>query len=118
MPVAEVIAGFAPGEPFVWVFKLAGRESRVWGHVHRLEHERLLEYEYGDPHSRDVLGVVDVHRVIIELSRAGADTHVAVSQDANRSPAAAAHAAGGWRLALNNLKWLVERGSDGGADGR
>jgi uncharacterized protein YndB with AHSA1/START domain len=110
MPVTEVVAPWRRGEPFVWVLELAGRASRVEGRVHRVADERLLEYEYADPHSRDVLGVDNVHRVTIELSGDADDTRVAVVQDANLSEAARAHAEGGWRLALNHLKGLVERG--------
>ncbi|NUP11864.1 MAG: SRPBCC domain-containing protein [Polyangiaceae bacterium] len=109
MPVTAVIAPWQPGQRFVWAFKLGPRESRVEGVVHRVEDERLLEYEYQDPHSRDVLGIQNAHRVTLELFDDGDGTRLDVVQDANVSKAAQAHAEGGWRLALNNLKGLVEQ---------
>ncbi|AKT40286.1 SRPBCC family protein [Chondromyces crocatus] len=108
LPVTEVISGFRLGEPFVWVFELAGEPSRVEGLVHRVEEGRLLAYEYTDPHSRDVLQREDIHHVTIELSDEGAGTRATVIQDGNVSPAAQAHAEGGWRLSLNHLKGLIE----------
>lgn len=108
MPVTSVVAPWALGEPFVWTFILAGKESRVEGRVHRMEEDRLLEYEFADPHSRDALHVRNIHRVRIELADEAGGTRISVTQDANLSETARAHAEGGWRLALNNLKSLVE----------
>jgi uncharacterized protein YndB with AHSA1/START domain len=109
MPVTEVISGWRLGQPFVWLFELAGTPSRVEGFVLRADEGSLLEYEYADPHSRQVLQRENLHRVTIELVDEAQGTRVAVAQDANVSDAALAHAEGGWRLALNNLKGLVEQ---------
>ena len=109
MPVAEVIAPWRPGEPFVWAFDLMGTRALVEGVVHRSDEGQLLEYEYGDPHSREVLHCDNVHRVSIALGDEAGGTRVSVTQDAHVSNAAHAHAEGGWRLALNNFKGLVER---------
>jgi uncharacterized protein YndB with AHSA1/START domain len=109
LPVTEVVSPWRLGESFVWLFVLADQLSRVEGRVLQVDEHRLLEYDYTDPHSRDVLGVRDnVHRVSIELTDEGAHTRVTVTQDANVSDVARLHAEGGWRLALNHLKWLVE----------
>jgi uncharacterized protein YndB with AHSA1/START domain len=112
MPVLEVVSGWRLGEPFEWTLELAGGQSRLQGVVHRIEAEYLLEYEYEDPHSRDFLQLENVHRVRIELSDDVDGTRVTVVQDANVTNAARAHAEGGWRMALNNLKGLVESASD------
>jgi uncharacterized protein YndB with AHSA1/START domain len=109
MPVTKVVAPWRPNAPFSWTFTLAGLESTVSGRVQRVEDERLLEYDYADPHSRSVLGVDNVHRVSIELSDEAGATRVTVVQDANICEAARAHAEGGWRLALNNLARVVQR---------
>lgn len=108
MPVTQVIAGWQLGEPFVWAFELDGKASRVQGFVRRIEDEHEIEYEYEDPHARDVHGVTNVHRVVITLTEGESGTLVEVLQDANQSAAALAHAEGGWRLALNNLKAYLE----------
>jgi len=109
LPVSEVVQGWRLGEPFVWVFSLGDIESRVEGRVVAVVEERLLEYEYVDPHARVVQGTHNVHRVTIELSDDDLATRVSVVQDANLSLEAQAHAEGGWRLALNNLRTLVEK---------
>jgi uncharacterized protein YndB with AHSA1/START domain len=108
MPVAEVIAPWRAGEPFVWAFEMSGKRTLVEGRVHRIEEGVLLAYEYGDPHSRDVLRRRNVHQVSIVLSDEGRGTRVSVTQDANVSRAAQLHAEGGWRLALNHLKGSLE----------
>jgi uncharacterized protein YndB with AHSA1/START domain len=119
MPVTKVVVPWRLGQPFLWEFAFGGTASRVEGQVLRVEDERLLAYDYGDPHSRDVLGVPDhIHRVTIELTGEAGETRISVTQDANRSEAARAHAEGGWRLALNHLKGLVEASGEQDSDAR
>jgi hypothetical protein len=74
----------------------------------KISHGRCSKCEYADPHSKQALQHEDLHRVTIELVDEAQGTRVAVTQDANVSDAALAHAEGGWRLALNNLKGHVE----------
>jgi uncharacterized protein YndB with AHSA1/START domain len=107
MPVTEVISEWRAGSPFVWRFEMQGASYEVTGMVLRFDVGRLLEYDYLDP--LDVKHRADNrHRVTIELTDEGAATRVSVVQDNNATKAALAHAEGGWRLALNNLKALVE----------
>lgn len=115
MPITKVVAPWRLGEAFVWEFELAGKPTRVDGHVHGLSDERVLEYDYVDPHSREVLGRRDVHGVRVELSEVDDGTLVSVVQNANVTAEANAHAEGGWRLALHNLKRVVEAGAGRGA---
>ena len=107
MPVTEVISEWRAGGPFVWRFEMQGASYEVTGTVLRFDVDRLLEYDYLDPLSvkpdRE-----NRHRVTIELTDEGTATRVSVRQDNNLTKAALAHAEGGWRLALNNLKALVE----------
>src|SRR5580658_9733002 len=105
MPVAEVVSGWRLGQAFEWTFDMAGTGERmsVRGFVHRIEPERLLEYEYVDP-----LNFNNVHRVAIELSDEVGRTRVVVVQDANVTRAAHLHAEGGWRLAFTILRRLME----------
>lgn len=110
MPITEVLAPWRAGEPFAWAFEMQEVRTLVEGRVHHLEPGVLLAYEFGDPHSREVLHRENVHQVSIALMDDGPVTRVSVTQDANISAAAHAHAEGGWRLALNHLKGLVERG--------
>lgn len=102
MPVTEVISEWRPARPFAWRFEMQGKAKEVVGAVLRIEVDHLLRYDYLDPLT------AKPHRVRIELSDEGTATRVSVVQDNNLTAAAHAHAEGGWRLALNNLKVLVE----------
>jgi uncharacterized protein YndB with AHSA1/START domain len=111
MPVTEVLSAWSPGKPFLWKLDVQGKSYDLEGTVLRLEPDRLLEYEYRDPldgQGRVPRRVEHHHRVTIELSDEEIGTRVSVSQDNNRTKAEHAHAEGGWRLALNNLKVLAE----------
>jgi uncharacterized protein YndB with AHSA1/START domain len=103
MPVRDVIAAWRPASAFVWRFEMQGKILDVTGTVLRYEADRVLEYDYLDPLVRN-----NRHRVTIELSEEGTATRVSVVQDRNLTRAALAHAEGGWRLALSNLKAIVE----------
>jgi uncharacterized protein YndB with AHSA1/START domain len=103
MPVREVISEWRPAAAFAWRFEMQGKIRDVTGTVLRYEADRVLEYDFIDPLVRD-----NRHRVTIELSEEGTSTRVSVVQDRNLTSAALAHAEGGWRLALNNLKAIVE----------
>lgn len=108
LPVDEVTQGFRVSETFVWTFDLNGHRASVEGRVHVLDPPRLLAYEYIDPHARDILGITNVHQVRIELRPEAPGTRVSAMEDSHLSDAAHAHAEGGWRLALHNLKALLE----------
>ena len=103
MPVTEVISEWRPASVFVWRFEMLGKIHDVRGTVLRYDAGHVLEYEYLDPLVRD-----NHHRVRIELSDDGTSTRVSVVQDNNLTRAAIAHAEGGWRLALSNLKAILE----------
>jgi uncharacterized protein YndB with AHSA1/START domain len=108
MPVTEVISEWRAGSPFVWRYEMQGASYEVTGTVFRFDVDRLLEYDYLDPLSVKPHRADNRHRVTIELTDEGTATRVSVVQDNNLTKAALAHAEGGWRLALNNLKALVE----------
>lgn len=103
MPVTEVISEWRPASAFVWRFEMLGKIHDVRGTVLRYDAGQALEYDYLDPLARN-----NHHRVRIELSDEGTSTRVSVVQDNNLTRAALAHAEGGWRLALSNLKAIVE----------
>lgn len=107
-PVSEVVAPWRPSAAFVWGFEMLGERTLVEGAVRRFDENRALEYDFVDPHTRDLLHREHLHRVSIELFDEGAATRVTVTQDGNIGSAAHAHAEGGWRLALNHLKRLIE----------
>jgi uncharacterized protein YndB with AHSA1/START domain len=103
VPVTEVLEPWRLGEAFRWKFDMNGHASVVEGTVRRLEEGRLLQYDFIDPHSRDLRGRDNLLQVTLELAPEGQKTRVSVTQTGNESEAARLHAEGGWRLALNNL---------------
>ena len=50
----------------------------------------------------------DYHRVTIELSGEGAQTHLSLIEHGNATERELAHSQGGWQLALGNMKALLE----------
>jgi uncharacterized protein YndB with AHSA1/START domain len=108
MPVTEVISGWRPGSPFAWRFEMLGKPYDVVGKVLRFDANHLLVYDYTDPLQAKSRASKSRHRVSIELAEEGTGTRISVSHDNNLTSAALAHAEGGWRLALNNLKAIVE----------
>ena len=103
MPVTEVLEPWSASGRFRWRFALGGSSREVSGAVLRLEPGRTIAYEYGDPLARGVL-----HRVDMTLMDHVGGTRLGVTQDGNTNEAMRAHAEGGWRLALANLKAVVE----------
>lgn len=108
LPVTEVVAPWRPGERFEWRFRLGELDSRVVGTVLEAVEGRRLAYTFIDPHTLAFAQREVVHRVVIELEADGEGTRVSVTQDGNESPAIHRHAEGGWRMALNHLRGLVE----------
>ncbi len=109
MPVTEVLAPWKLGSSFRWQFEGQGRVYVVEGRVLRLEADRLLEYDFADPFGKPGHG----HRVTIELADEEHGTRVSVLHDNNLTKAEQAHAEGGWRMALNNLKGVAEKRNSG-----
>ncbi len=108
MPVTEVVHAWQEGAPFLWRVHLLDADFEVRGHVACMRAPEVLEYDYLDPHDLAFAGCETWHHVIIHLRATTAGTHVVVTQDNHTSQAAHQHAEGGWRLALWNLKSLVE----------
>ena len=111
LPVTDVISEWKEDSPIVWTSDFQGKPFEVRGTILRLEAERLLEYNHSRPifrssgatHSSD-----NYQRVTIELRDEGSQTHLSVTEQGNRSTRELEHSAGGWRLALNNLKASLE----------
>jgi uncharacterized protein YndB with AHSA1/START domain len=76
--------------------------AKVW--------DGLLEFDQSRPIFRASQAVrpSDYHRVTIELSYDGAQTHLTLIEQGNTTDVELAHSQGGWQLALGNLKALLE----------
>jgi len=103
MPVADVQADWRKGGSIHWKAKLNGKHLEVEAQIERLEAPRVLEYRYINPLSRTT------HRVAIELADGGAGTLISLVEDGHATEPELAHAEGGWKLMLHNVKSQLER---------
>jgi uncharacterized protein YndB with AHSA1/START domain len=110
-PVSEVVSDWRENSSIVWRGVLEGRSIETRGTVVRVQPERLLEYE----RSRPMFGLVAAgrslandRRVTIELSDEGAQTRLSLTEQGNMTEREFAHTEGSWRLALSNMKALLE----------
>jgi uncharacterized protein YndB with AHSA1/START domain len=109
--VSDVVSEWRVGSPIVWRSEFQGRPFEMRGKVVRLEPEHLVEYDRSLPifrtskvsHSSEAH-----HRVTIELSGEGARTHLSLIERGNKNERELAHSEGGWRMALGNMKALLE----------
>ena len=85
MPLTSVASDWRESSPIVWKAELEGKVARVSAAI--------------PPEN---------HRVTIELSGEGPQTHLSVTEHGNATERELAHSEGGWRLALANLKALLE----------
>jgi uncharacterized protein YndB with AHSA1/START domain len=110
MPVASVAASWRVGSPIVWTSEFQGKPFEVHGTVLRVEPQRVLEYSHSLPvfRSSDAARPREGYRVTIELTDDGARTQVSVTEHGNTTERELAHSEGGWRLALGNMKALLE----------
>ena len=111
MPVTDIASEWREGSPIVWKSEFQGKPFEVTGAVLRLESGRLLEYDHSRPIFRPAgtgRAPLTYQRVTIELSDEGTHTRLSVTERDNTTERELAHSEGGWRLALGNLKALLE----------
>lgn len=109
--VTDVVSDWREGSSIVWKSEFQNKNFEIRGTILRLESQRLLEYDHSRPifrtpratHSSD-----DYHRVTIELSDEGAQTQLSLTERGNTTERELAHSEGGWRMALGNMKALLE----------
>ena len=111
MPVTDVVSEWREGSAILWKSEFQGKPFEVTGTVLWVESGRLLEYDHSRPIFRPAgasRAPVTYQRVTIELSDEGAQTRLSVAERYNTTERELAHSEGGWRLALGNLKALLE----------
>jgi len=106
MPVADVEADWREGGTIRWRGELGAHAYEVSGTVFRYEPGVAFGYRYTDPISRTA------RVVTVELESDGAGTLVTVSERGSANERQRAHAEGGWRLMLANLRALLEEPRD------
>jgi uncharacterized protein YndB with AHSA1/START domain len=111
LPVTEVVSDWREGRPIFWRSEFQSKPFEIRGTILRLESGRVLEYDHSRPifrPSRDGRALVTYQRVTIELGDEGPQTRVSVTERDNKTEPELAHSEGGWRLALGNMKALLE----------
>jgi len=104
-----VISDWREGSPIAWKGEWQGKPFEDKGVILRLEPERLLQYSHFSPLSGLPEAPDSYHTVTVELSPAGSDTRVMLSQDNNATEEARQHSVKNWQTMLDGLKTLLER---------
>lgn len=111
MPVTNVVSDWREGSPILWMSGFQGKAFEVKGTILRLKPERLLEYNHSRPIFRSSgasHSPLNYQRVTIELRDHGAQTHLSVTEQNNRSQRELEHSEGSWRMVLHGMKALLE----------
>jgi uncharacterized protein YndB with AHSA1/START domain len=108
--VSDVVSEWREGSSIVWKSEFQGKPFEILGKVLRLDPERLLEFDQSRPIFRasQAARSSDYHRVTIELSDEGEQTQLSLTEQGNKTERELAHSEGGWRMALGNMKALLE----------
>jgi uncharacterized protein YndB with AHSA1/START domain len=105
----DVTSDWKKGSPIAWKGEWKGKAYEDKGTVLQVEPGLILQYTHFSPLS----GLPDVaenyHTVTIELSDAGAETRVVLTQDNNPTEQARAHSEQNWAQMLAGLKKLLEK---------
>ena len=106
---AQVVTDWQIGHPIVWKGEWNGKPYEDKGRILKLESGRLMQYSHYSPLS----GVADLpenyHTVTIELSDAGNQTQILLTQDKNTSEEERAHSQQNWEMMLAALKNYLEQ---------
>ena len=107
---SDVTSEWQEGSSIVWKSEFNGKPFEIKGTILRLQPQRLLEFDQSRPIFRasQVVLPSDYHRVTIELSDEGLQTHLLLVEHGNATERELAHSQGGWQLALGNMKALLE----------
>ncbi len=104
----NVVSDWRQGSPIVWKGEWQGQSYEDKGVILEIEPGRYLTYS----HFSSLSGLPDhpdnYHRVSVELSDEGSQTHVYLSQDNNPDEQARKHSEKNWALMLAALKRFVE----------
>jgi uncharacterized protein YndB with AHSA1/START domain len=106
-----VTSDWQPGSPISWKGEWKGKAYEDKGVILRLEPERLLEYSHFSPLSGLPDAPDSYHTVTVELSKDGAGTRVALSQDNNATEEARQQSQKNWEMMMTSLKTLLEKKS-------
>jgi uncharacterized protein YndB with AHSA1/START domain len=105
----QVASDWKEGSPITWKGEWKGKAYEDKGVILKLRREQLLMYSHYSPLSGLPDKPESYHTVAIELSPAGSETGVALSQDNNATEEAREHSEKNWGMMLAGLKKLLEK---------
>jgi uncharacterized protein YndB with AHSA1/START domain len=104
----NVVTDWKEGSPIVWKGEWQGKAYEDKGAILKIDQERVLQYSHFSPLSGQPDMPENYHTVTIELSGAGQQTRVSLSQDNNATEQAREHSEKNWHMMLEGLKKLLE----------
>jgi uncharacterized protein YndB with AHSA1/START domain len=103
-----VASDWKQGSAITWKGEWQGKPYEDKGKIQMVEPRRLLQYTHYSPGSGPDIPE-NYHTVTIELSEAGKQTRVSLSQDNDASEEARQHSEQNWKMMLEGLKKLLEK---------
>ena len=96
------------GSPITWKGEWKGKPYEDKGQVLEVEPQKLLKYTHWSPMGGSEDKPENYHTVTIELSDAGGQTRVTLTQDNNPTDEEKAHSEKNWTMMLSSLKKFIE----------
>jgi uncharacterized protein YndB with AHSA1/START domain len=106
----QVETDWQRGSRIVWKGEYEGRAYEDKGEIVEVDPPHHLKMTHFSPLSGQSDAPENYHNVSYELEERGARTYVTLRQDNNATEDAAKHSEGNWKMMLNGLKEVVERG--------
>jgi uncharacterized protein YndB with AHSA1/START domain len=104
----NVVSDWKKGSPIVWRGEWQGKSYEDKGVILRFSPNHTLQYSHFSPLSGLPDKPENYHTVTVELSDAGMQTHVTLSQDKNATEDERKHSEENWEMMLVALKKFVE----------
>ena len=105
---SDVSSDWREGSPITWKGEWQGRRYEDKGVVLAAQPDHKLRYSHFSPLSGKADVPENYHTVTIDLSDAGGQTAVVLTQDKNESDQERAHSEQNWKTMLEGLKKYVE----------
>ena len=105
---SKVETDWKPGSRITWKGEYEGKKYEDKGEILEVDNERRLALTHFSPLSGEEDVPENYHTLVYELEESDGKTHVSLSQDNNKSEAAAEHSRANWERMLSGLKEVVE----------
>jgi uncharacterized protein YndB with AHSA1/START domain len=104
----NVVSDWREGSPIIWKGEWQGKAYEDKGVILQLRPEQRIQYTHFSPLSGQADRPENYHTVTVELSPAGTQTQVLLTQDNNGTEEERAHSEGNWGMMLTALKKYLE----------